>query len=200
VEVICEALDEPRVAIGVLGSRSARAGPTPAGRTALAVVQRVAKPVLVVSPTARVDQTGTVLRVGVALENGEDYVPGPVLRTLLDHDVEVVVVHVFDATHVPAFWEQSQHVYEAWAHEFSLRHFPNGRAEVLLRGGRPGEEILEFVRAEGVELLILQWAQRLAGGHARTVREILSHAEVPVLLMPIPAATRPGVLASAASR
>jgi hypothetical protein len=200
VEAVCEALDEPQVVMGVLGSRSARGGQTPAGHTALAVLQRVAKPVLIVSPTARVDRTGTTLRVGVALENGEDYVPGPMLQILLDHDVEVVVVHVFDTAHAPAFWEQSQHAYEAWAHELSLRHFPNGRAAVLLRGGRPGEEILKFVRAEGIHLLILHWARCLAGGHARTVQEILSSAEVPVLLLPIPAATRPGVLPAAASR
>jgi hypothetical protein len=189
VEAVCEALAAPQVVMGVLGSRSARAGPTPTGHTALAVLERVAKPVLIVSPTARVAQNATTLRVGVALENGEDYVPGPVLRTLLDHGVELVVVHVFDTAHPPAFWEQSQHVYEAWAHEFSLRHFPNGRAAVLLRGGRAGDEILKFAEAEGVQLLILHWARCLAGGHARTVREILSYAEVPVLLLPTPAAT-----------
>jgi hypothetical protein len=199
VEAVCEALTTPHVVMGVLGSRSARSGPTPAGRTALAVLERVAKPVLVVPPTARVARTGTTLRVGVALENGEDYVPGPVLRTLLGHDVEVVAVHVFDAEHVPAFWEQSQHVYEAWAHEFSLRHFPNGRAAVLLRGGRAGEEILKFTQSEGIQLLILHWAQCLAAGHARTVSEILSYAEIPVLLLPKPTPAHRPDLASSAS-
>ncbi len=101
---------------------------------------------------------------------------------------EVVVLHVFDQHTAPAFWDQPVHAQRSWGEEFLARHVNGPGIRLELRTGAPGEEVLAVAEAEGADLIALGWSRDLSGGRARTVRNAVGHASVPVLLVPLAAA------------
>ncbi|WP_440073765.1 universal stress protein [Streptosporangium sp. OZ121] len=99
--------------------------------------------------------------------------------------VDLVVLHVFDEATVPRFWDQAAHARQAWEQEFLARHcaYPGVRME--LRSGVAGEQVVNVAAAERVDLIALGWSQHLDEGRARTVRETVAGARVPVMLIPV---------------
>ena len=81
---------------------------------------------------------------------------------------------------------------ETWAREFVARYCPWGVGDVRLetRVGRSDEEILRAAEEFEADLIALGWAQELAPGRAPVVRAVLERGHVPVLLIPVIAATR----------
>ncbi len=186
-EVIGQVLVDPDVLLGVLGARGTETGRRPAGRTALAVLQAVRRPVVVVPPDADGPQNGHLDCVLAPLNGSEvsAHAVAESLRLFCAHGVDVVVLHVFEAKTVPRFWDQAQHAQPVWEEEFRARFCDETGVRVQLRSGVPGENVLSVAAQEQADLIVLGWAQDLSAGRARTVRETLSRAAVPVLLVPL---------------
>ncbi|MFF5113754.1 universal stress protein [Streptosporangium sp. NPDC000509] len=99
--------------------------------------------------------------------------------------VDLVVLHVFDEVTVPRFWDQAAHARQAWEQEFLARHCACPGVRLELRSGVAGEQVVSVAAAEHVDLIALGWSQHLDEGRARTVRETLADARVPVMLIPV---------------
>lgn len=177
VDRVVAALERDDVdGVGVLGVN------TPAGGC-WDVLPRVAQPLLVVPEHASLTP-GSLTRVLVPLDGRAETaasVAGMAGR-LRAGGVEVVAVHVFVSTTVPAFWDQAAHSHASWTAEFLRRNLPGAR-DLGLRRGEPAEEVLAEAAASGIDLLLLGWSQNLVEGKAQIVRECLLHGSVPVLLV-----------------
>jgi nucleotide-binding universal stress UspA family protein len=190
VDAILAAGAPDDVAALVLGARGTPGGRRPVGATALAVITSLAKPVVVVPPDAAPGQLGRVL---VPLEGtlSTSHAPTTMLDLASARTVDVVVVHVHDEASLPSFTDQPQHETSAWAEEFVARYWPWGVDDVRLetRVGRADEEIIGAAADLGVDVIALGWEQELGAGRAEVVRAVLEHARIPVLLVPVKAAT-----------
>lgn len=150
------------------------------------VMARSAKPVLLVPP-ALPQQRRTIDRALLPLDGtarSAEAVRG-VARLLASAGVELLVLHVFDATTVPMFWDQRAHAHRAFTDEFLARAGAPQGTRLELRSGQPAVHVLQVARKADVDLIALGWSQCMDTGRARTVRESVLHASVPVLLVPV---------------
>ena len=186
IEAIVAAARDADVVAVVLGARGLHGGPRPAGRTALEVITRVSKPVVVVPPDGTTG--GTIARVLMPLEGTEassQAIAGTL--ALLDRsDLEILVLHVHPMDAVPAFQDQPHHAIPAWEHEFAARFvsIPDTRVEIIERVGSAADRVAGVAHDTRADLIMLGWDQDLAPGHADVVRDTLAHSDVPVLLVP----------------
>jgi nucleotide-binding universal stress UspA family protein len=182
--VLADELEAPDVAMAVIGAREDRDDPRPAGHIATELLLDADKPVVVVPPDG--EGPPTLGRVLVPLDGTEETARAlePVLRLCDDAGLETLVLHVFDRTTAPAFWDQPQHCNDGWTDEFVARFSPRARA-MHLRAGTPGDHVVSVATSEGADMLLLAWSRRLTPGRARCVRETLRQAHVPVLLVPV---------------
>lgn len=184
---IVQAIDDPDVVLAVMGARARGAGPRPGGHVALSVAERVAKPLLVVPPGARLpDPDQQFRRVLLPLEGttASTASVAPIVSMLADAGVELVAVHVFERTAVPRFWDHPGHAEQSWAVEFLNRWCAEPRVDLHLRRGAAPTAVLEVSEREGVDLVTLGWSQHLAPHRALVVNEALSRSRVPILLIP----------------
>lgn len=175
------ALDQPGTLTGVLsGDQLAR----PLWRP---VAQRSAKPVVLVPAGARrlrrirrvlLPLDGTARSAAAVAEAAERFARG---------GAELVVLHVFDAETVPKFWDQQAHAGQAWEQEFLARYCALPGARLELRSGAAAEHVAKVAGAEQADMIALAWSQRLDPGRAAAVRRTLAEADVPVMLIPMPA-------------
>ncbi len=145
------------------------------------VVGRLHCPVLVVP-----DGAGPSIRRALIPLEGSAESSEPVadtLERLHAAGVELVVLHVFDASTVPRFWDQSAHADASYASSFASRWCDQPAAALHLRRGAAPEVVADVARSEEVDLIALAWTQDLSPGRAAVVRAALA-AEVPVLLVP----------------
>jgi hypothetical protein len=56
---------------------------------------------------------------------------------------------------------------------------------IELRLGPIGQRVCEVSLEQGCDLVVLSWSQDTAPGRALVIREVLSSAMLPVLLLPI---------------
>ena len=191
---IVKAASEADVAALVLGSRGASAGPRPAGATALEVITRTAKPVVLVPPDAHPPERFTRLLLPI---EGQGAAP-PALSHIIDaahrRKLEIIVLHLHSPATVPAFSDHEPHGTRAWDQEFLARHLPfkPDRVTVLRRVGTPADDVPALAERTGAELIVLVWSQRLAKGRARVVTRTLASTRIPVLLLPTEPSIRPG--------
>lgn len=190
ITAIVAALAPTDVVLGVLGARRDVGGRHPAGHTAMAVIGRVDKPLLIVPPEAALTDPGRVLvpldgtrATAVALEEAVGLLAGAGL--------DVVVLHVFDTHTVPSFWDRPHYNSDVWGREFLARYCREPGARLELRAGATGGHVLRVAEAEQADLVALAWSQDLSGGHAQIIREVLAGSPIPILLVPtsIPATT-----------
>jgi hypothetical protein len=185
VREVVEAAEAQDVVAVAIGARGAPAGRRPAGRTALALVASLAKPVVVVAPEAACHPIRSVLAPldgtassAAALEE--------IVAVALGADLEIVVAHVQGPWSLPAFSDHLPHEVRAWSEEFIARHMPAARdARLELRVGEPHEHVLDICRSCGCDLVALGWSQDLGRGRAAVVRRMLAESPVPVLLTPV---------------
>jgi nucleotide-binding universal stress UspA family protein len=186
LEGIVSAANEADVAALVLGSRGASAGPRPAGATALEVITRTAKPVVLVPPDA--DPPERFARLLLPIE-GTGVAP-PALSDIIDaadrRKLEIIVLHLHSPATVPAFSNHEPYGTRVWDQEFLARHlpFPADRVRVLRRVGTPADDVPALAEVTGAELIVLIWSQSLAKGRARVVTRTLASTRIPVLLLP----------------
>jgi len=152
------------------------------------VAQRSAKPVVLVPAGARrlprrirrvlLPLDGTARSAAAVAEAAERFARG---------GAELVVLHVFDAETVPKFWDQHAHAEQAWEQEFLARYCALPGARLELRSGAAAEHVAKVAGAEQADMIALAWSQRLEPGRAAAVRRTILEAEVPVMLVPMPA-------------
>ncbi|MGZ7000745.1 MAG: universal stress protein [Acidimicrobiales bacterium] len=189
--VITDRLAAEDVVLGVVGTRGWPGGRRPAGHIALAVARASGKPLVVVPP----ERPGPTLESGCRVLAAFDDTPQSIAgaeeleRLFVGSEVDILVVHVFDWTNVPPFWDQAHHAAESWGRELAARHLRNFDTPVELRGGAPGICLVEVAAAESVDLIAMSWSQDLSAGKAQTVQHVLAASKVPVLLLPLRAAT-----------
>ncbi|HET6877753.1 MAG TPA: universal stress protein [Jatrophihabitans sp.] len=150
------------------------------------VVSQAHKPVVLV-PSGAVPERKVIARALLPLD-GSAEAAGAVSRTvrLLDRvGIDLIVLHVFDATTVPACWDQGAHAGEAWESEFRARCGAPTSARLELRRGVASEHVVRAAAAEDVDLIALGWSQTIEKGRSQTVRATVLNAPVPVLLIPI---------------
>jgi nucleotide-binding universal stress UspA family protein len=187
VETLIETLDAEDVALAVVGARGLPGGAKPAGHIALAVVERVTKPVVVVPPDAAAPKPGGVRRVLVPINDHPSSADATAaaIRLLGRSDVEILAVHVFEPRTTPLFLDHPVRDLELWSAELLQRVVAKPDVPVTIRTGDAGQNVLEEAVGQRVDMIALGWSQDFSAGHARTVREILSRSEVPVLLLPV---------------
>lgn len=188
-EAIVAAVGSADVALAVVGARGHPAGRRPAGSTALAVATHAAKPVVVVPPEPQDPPPAGLHRVLVPLDGTADTARAveQITGWFAGSGVEVVSLHVFDATTVPRFWDRPEYDHAAWTREFAARNAPVAGTRLEVRSGWPSDRVLEVARAEGADMIALGWGRELAPDRAAVVREVLNRTPIPVILLPRPA-------------
>lgn len=183
-EAILAAVDDTRVVGVVVGARGRRSGHRPVGATARRLIERAAKPVTVVPPDHASAAPPKRLLVPLDGTEATSRAVGEVVRGLTGV-AEIVVLHVFDAATTPRFLDRPEADIELIGREFLACHCPGLQARFEARAGAAGEVIVAEVDAEAAELVVLGWSQVFGDERAAVVREVLSRARVPVLLVPL---------------
>jgi nucleotide-binding universal stress UspA family protein len=187
IEQIAAATKDPDVAALVLGARGERGGPEPAGHTALELITRVPKPVVVVPPHAH--PPAQLARILVPLDGSRESSRAleDTIKLAQRRQLEILVLHVHSPTSVPAFSDHEPHATTAWDEEFLRRHLarPHERVTLLRRLGVPADDVGTVAEQTGAELVVLAWSQRLGKGRARVVSKTLARSSVPLLLLPL---------------
>jgi nucleotide-binding universal stress UspA family protein len=186
IEQIVTAAQEPDVAALVLGMRREPGGPEPAGRTALEVITRVAKPVALVPPQA--EPRERIARILVPLEGTSESMQAleHVLALSRSDQLEILVLHLLSQDTVPAFADHEPHEARAWEREFLQGYVssPEHRVRLVRRLGTPADDIVTIAQETSAELIAMAWSQNLSPGRARVMSETLAHTDIPVLLLP----------------
>jgi len=177
---VLHALHSPSGVLAVL------AGDEPSQPIWRRVVQRSARPVILVPSAARGRQR-QIRRVLVPLDGTAESAAAvaETVEQLARAGVDLVVLHVFDAETVPRFWDQAAHARRAWEEEFLARYCAQHGVRLELRSGVAGEHVLEVAEAERADMIALGWSQQLDPGRARTVRRAVLDGAVPVMLVPL---------------
>ena len=171
--------DEPDVAALVLGARGVHGGPQPAGRTALEVITRVAKPVVVVPP-ARAAARAVHPHARAARRDQREL-------QALDETIELAhrrrardprAPRPLSGDRARVLRPRAHHATRAWEREFLARYVaprttaagcpPPRRPRRRHRRGRP--------RDADADLIVLAWSQSLGPGRARVVSETLARS------------------------
>jgi nucleotide-binding universal stress UspA family protein len=187
--VISQAVDDPDVWAVVLGARGLPASRMPAGHVTLDLIRRATKPVIVVPPDVRVPTADRPMRLLAPVDAARP--SAEALCLLLDEmqapDLELVLLHVLDAQHIPMFANHGMHEEETWCDEFARRTTPSHatQARVDRRVGHPAHTILAVERELDPDLVVLAWAGNLARGRAAVLKRLLGHATTPLVLLPL---------------
>lgn len=156
------------------------------GHTALNVITRVHKLVAVVPPQATVPLAKDMDRILIPLDGAPSSAKAVdrLCAACAHSGVEIIVLHVFDESTTPPFWDQPYHASEAFGREFLARFMRHPGTRVSLRSGAPQQSVLDAAVRESVDVIALGWSQHLEPGRADVVRHVLSEAPMPVLLIP----------------
>ena len=161
-------------------------GRRPPGHLALALADRIDKPLLVVPPDARTPDE--LRRVLIAME-GTASRPRRLKRALQLVDrlgLDVTVVHVDDKDSIPSFSDQVQHEADAYADAFLARYAAGlRRAQLELRIGDPAEEILQAAESTDADIVATGWPAGAGAEHGLIAREVLRRNRRPTLLVPV---------------
>lgn len=183
-QALVAALSERRTRAAAIGARSTPDGRQPLGATARYVLGLASKPLFVVPPGASIPDR--LERILIPLE-GDAASALPVVTaaaSLLGPSVELVVLHVFTATTLPAMVDRPEYDLDIVGSEFLTRHFPFAN-RIILRPGQVDRRVHEVVREFDVGLVALVWKQRMEKNKAPIVRAVLGSSPVPTLLIPL---------------
>lgn len=185
-QALIRELHDPDVIVGVAGARGTPGGRRPVGRTALRLLVRAAKPLVVVPPDAVCAPSRPPRRFLIPLEGTDTSARAIALQLvpLTPDGTELVVVHVFTTSTAPPMMDHPEWNLELWRDEFQARYLPAARC-VHLRSGPVGARIIEAATETGADMIVLSWSQDAAPGRAAVVRAVLEHAQGPILLLPV---------------
>jgi nucleotide-binding universal stress UspA family protein len=185
-DALLDAVADPDVIAAVFGARATPGGRRPVGRTALHVLERTSKPIVVVPPEAFGVSPRPFRRLLVPLEGSENS-SRPVadsLYPLIVAEVELVVLHVFTNATVPRILDRPYRDLALWGDEFLARFCPVA-TRIELRSGSVGGHVAEVCAEENTDLVVLSWSQVSSAGRAAVIRDVLGHSTIPVLLLPV---------------
>jgi hypothetical protein len=187
------AVDEPTVRLAMLPY-----SPEDPSLLVTEVIRQCPKPVVLVPRHRRATASEHISRILVPLDGTAESAEtvAETVALYAASGADIVVLHVFDETTVPKFWDQAAHARKSWDEEFLARHCNHPDARLELRTGSPGESIVDVAAAEQVDLIALSWGQNLSPGRARTVRSAVARSNTAILLLPFPART-PGTAGGA---
>lgn len=183
-EAILDELADPEVVAAVIGARGTRTGKRPAGHTAVQLLTRASKPIVVVAP--EVLDSGPFRRLLIPLE-GDEASSEPIMEALvpmLAADVELIVLHVFTPATLPRMLDRPRRDMELLGNEFIASHCPPA-TRIELRTGPVATSVAEVSKESSVDLVVLSWSQNTSPTRARIVREVVGASPVPVLLLPL---------------
>jgi Universal stress protein family len=189
--VLLDAFGDPAVAMAVLGARHAESGRRPAGLTALHLVERTDKPVVVVPPETAQRGRRRIRRLVLPLE-GSDESSLPVMQVLssvIVSPVDLIVLHVFTPATLPKTMDRPVRDLEMWSGEFLARYGPPD-ARVECRTGEIADEITHLATTQRADLVVLSWSRDASSGHALVARAVVGQCALPVLLLPVRTETR----------
>ena len=183
---LLEAMAAPDVIAAVLGARSTRGGRRPIGHVALRVLKAASKPVVVVPPEAVTVSPRPLRRILVPLEGTEATSRSVVERLcpLIVDDVELLVLHVFTPATMPRVLDHPGRDLQLLGDEFLAHHCPDATT-IELRTGQVGNQVEAASADAHADLIVLSWSQDSSPGHAGVILDVLAHADVPVLLLPV---------------
>lgn len=185
VASIVHAARAPEVAAVIVGSRSKRDGPRPAGHTALEIMTSVEKPLFVVPPDTHLPYVLKKLLVPLDASATSSEAVRETFLLGRNCGLDIVVLHVHDLDSLPMFDDHPQHEIRAWIDEFVACNCPESVDVVVeLRIGRAQDQVFKVAKETGADLIVLGWAQDLSPGHAVIVRETLKSSDLPLLLLP----------------
>lgn len=186
VERILALAGEDDVVAVVVGTRGRPGGRRPAGHLALALADRLDKPVVMVPPDARPPERIGLVLVAMEGATGRGRSLRRAVGLAVDAGLDIVVVHVDDEDSLPSFSDQVQHETAAYSREFLERFCPGAPAARLeSRIGVPADEILAAVGDLRPSLLALGWPRSGEPGRGSVVRQVLDRSPVPVLLVAV---------------
>ncbi len=184
---LLNAVELPKVLAAVVGTKSTAHDRRLLGTTARHIVEHSTKPVVIVPPDFIASHF--FRRLIVPLE-GTEASSQPVLEGLipfLTSDTQLIVVHVFTESSRPAMLDHPWRDLDMLGKEFLSRHLPRQEAGIEFRHGHVGTQVAEACHEHGADLIVLSWSQDSGAGRARTVRQILWAAKLPILLLPLKA-------------
>lgn len=169
------------------------------GATALAVLREAACPVVLVNP--RLDLEAWALRKILIPHEGTPAMSDavrPAAELARRAGAELVVLQVAVAGAAapaeagsitpPAYLDQAQYEWPAWASEFIERlacvcPIAGLRVRMVLGRGPAADEILRVSREQAASLIVLAWKGRWAPSHAETLRQVVRDAPCPTLVL-----------------
>jgi nucleotide-binding universal stress UspA family protein len=171
----------------VVGARGHRGGRRPCGHVATAVLEQASRPVILVAPDVQPTRGERIERVLIPLEGSEQSTTGIAAEAeaLARGGAKIIVVHVFRAESMPRFLDHAGHAEQSWGTEFLAQWCSQLDVDLHLRSGHVSRAILDVAAAEDIDLIALAWSRTMERDHAKVVREILSHSDLPVLLAPV---------------
>jgi nucleotide-binding universal stress UspA family protein len=157
IDQIVAATQDPDVAALVLGARGVHGGPQPAGHTALDVITRVPKPIVVVPPHAEPPEELALILVPLEGSSESSRALEDTIRLAQRRRLQILVLHVHSPTTVPAFADHEPHATRAWDQEFLTRHIatPHEHVRLLRRVGVPADDIVAVARETTADLIAL---------------------------------------------
>ena len=183
------------VAFGL--SCSCRPGPSVSGlgHVAQALLNNQVAPVLLVRPGMR---TPTGLRRLIVPLEGSPSTSAAMRvadEALCARGREIVMLHVVTgdtpaetgSLPAPRIMDQEHYEWSAWQDEFTMRFSTcpeGGRHRVAVRVGEPAQVIAEEAGKGEAELIVLSWNGSFESGHGAVIKELLSTAPCPLLLVP----------------
>src|SRR5450759_493115 len=184
---VLRAVDEPNVRLAILPY-----SPGSASILVTEVIRQCPKPVVLVPRDLRSAAPELIERILVPLDGTAESAEtvAETVALYAASGADIVVLHVFDETTVPKFWDQAVHARKSWDEEFLARYCNHPDARLELRTGSPGASILDVAATEQADLIALGWGQNLSPGRARTVRSAVAQSNTPILLLPFPAGRR----------
>ena len=199
-EVILQAAAESKARLIVLCTHTAASRPMDVlGRTALAVLREAACPVVLVNPDLALG--GWTLRKVLLPHEGTPTTsdalrPGAELARRAGAELIVLQVAAAGAAAPgeagslvsPAYLDQPQHEWPAWAGEFIERlacicPLEGLRVRLLLGHGTPSAEILRVAGAEAADLIVLVWKGRWEPARAETLKAVVRDAPCPTMVV-----------------
>lgn len=203
VPTIRDAAADSEVHAIAIGARGLPAYKLPAGHVALDLIRSVAKPVIVVPPDVRMPSDA---RLRMLAPVDEDPGSAAALRELLEQmhppELELVLLRVFDAQHIPPFANHGTYDADSFAEEYVRRTVPteSARTRVEMRVGQPAHTILAVERELASDVVVLGWGRNLTGERASVVKRLLAHSTTPLILLPASKTAKHGDTRSAMSK
>lgn len=185
LEELIRELDAPEALMAVVGARDKPNDPHVVGHVAVTIAERSSKPVVVVPPAAEIHVPLQKVLIPLDGSPSTGTAARKLSRTFARSGVEVIALHVFDSSSTPLFLDRPDYDLDAWTREFLARYCSEPGSRLELRAGRPGGHVVAAAEEEAVDMIALGWRQDLSPGRASVVREVLSRAVVPVLLIPV---------------